>query len=630
MKKKRFIAVICAAALLCGCVYDTPTSDTGDSRQESSAVVENSTNGESGGGEASSDNSSDSNDARPTQGTAVTADCTITFNGDSAQSGGNVDINGSTVTITEPGVYELSGSSDNGQVIVDAKGSKVTLILNGLSLTCTDNAPIFCKKAKLFTLTLADGSQNVITDGESYNFADGEDEPDAAIFSKSDMIINGSGSLTVNASYNDAIKSKDTLEINGGNLNLNSADDGIIGKDYLKISGGSLVLDCGGDGLKSTKSDNAALGYILIDGGAFDITAGSDAVQAETDLTVNGGEFKVVTSGGSAGVVHTDNGGFGGGRFDGFSMGGDDPFDFDSMTDSSGNTANSTKAFKAGGKITVNGGTFNIDSADDAFHSVNVTVKGGTFEVATGDDAFHADEKMVISGGDINITSSYEGIEGMSIEISGGNISLVASDDGLNAAGGDNAGAWGYNPGGSDEYYINISGGNIVVNAQGDGIDSNGSVTMSGGTVIVYGPTNGGNGALDYDRSFDLTGGTLIALGAVGMAEAPSSSTQPCHSFTADVSANTEITVKDSSGNTVLSTVTPKNCRSIIISSPDLVAGSEYTVYGGDSVLTTFTAENGVTGSTGGMGGFGGPGGGMPGGDFGGPGGGGFGGRPGR
>lgn len=602
MKKKSLLMLLSLCVLLCGCEYE----NTGSSEQENSDVSDNTSVTST---ESSGEDTATSSTATPSQGAATNADTKISFDGSSVNiTGENAKADGSVVTITGAGVYELSGSGD-GQVVIEAgKDDKVTLILNGLDLTCSTSAPIYCINADTLTVELADGSQNILTDGENYTLESGEDEPDAALFSKDDTVITGGGSLAVTANYKDGIKCKDTLEITGGNITVNSVDDGITGKDSLVISGGSITVKSGGDGLKSTEADDAQLGYITLDGGTFNIDAEGDAVQAQTLLTVNGGEYTIVTGGGSAGVQHSDSGNFGGGRFDRFSADGNSPFDFDTMTDDSGSST-SNKAFKADTSITVNNGIFSIDSADDAFHSADVTVNAGEISISTGDDAFHADNKLTVSGGNIDIPSCYEGLEGMTIDITGGTVALTALDDGLNAAGGDNAGAWGFNPEGSDDYYINITDGDITVNASGDGIDSNGSVAMSGGRVIVYGPTNSGNGALDYQMSFDLKGGTLIALGAVGMAQTPSESSQPCYSLNSDVAANTEISVKDSSGNKVLSTVTPKNCQSIIISSPELKAGTEYTVYSGENAIDSFTAENGVTGST--AGGMGGPGGGM-------------------
>ncbi len=617
-----FLAVICLAALMCGCTEKTASVVSGDeassaadsvsSGQEASSQQESSSGQEASAGQESADS-----DAPASSGAAVSADCKITFS-DSAVSaeGGDIKTDGAKATISRAGTYEIMGNCSDGQVIVDAgKDDKVTIILNGLDLTCKSGAPIYCINADTLTVRLADGSKNALADGGDYVLENGEDEPDAALFSKDDTVIEGGGELTVTANYKDGIKCKDTLKISGGNITVTSADDGITGKDSLEISGGSITVKSGGDGLKSTEADDETLGYITLDGGTYNIDADGDAVQAETKLTVNGGEYTVVTGGGSAEVEYTAGDDFGGGRFGNFNGGGRAPFDFDTMTDDSGNTAVSTKGFKAGASVEINGGTFNLDTADDSLHSVNVAINGGTLAISSGDDALHADDALTIKSGDINIATCYEGIEGKTIDISGGNISLTAYDDGLNAAGGDNGGMMGFGSEGSSDYYMNITSGDIVVNASGDGVDSNGDIKMSGGSLIIYGPTNSGNGALDYQMSFDLTGGTLIALGAVGMAQTPSSSTAPCIMINGDIAANSEFSVKDSDGNTVLSTVSAKSAQCAVISSPELKEGTEYTVYAGENVLSTFTAANGVTGgTTGGFGGGGGrPGGGRPG-----------------
>ena len=148
---------------------------------------------------------------------------------------------------------------------------------------------------------------------------------------------------------------------------------------------------------------------------------------------------------------------------------------------------------------------FRSDCADDALHSNgNITIGGGTFNISSGDDGIHADTILTINNGEINITTSAEGLEANGVEINGGVISLRAYNDGINAC--DNS-ATGTTP------YISISDGSITSNADGDGIDSNGTVSMSGGTLVVFGPTSNRDGALDYDISFAMCGGTLIALG---------------------------------------------------------------------------------------------------------------------
>ncbi len=162
-------------------------------------------------------------------------------------------------------------------------------------------------------------------------------------------------------------------------------------------------------------------------------------------------------------------------------------------------------------------------------------------------------------------------------------------------AGGDNGSFFGFNSG-SDEYYISISGGNITINAGGDGIDSNGTIALSGGYVVVYGSVDNGNGAIDYEKSFAVSGGEMIALGSSGMAQAPGTLSQPCLSIYADVSADSKIEVRDSSGNVLMSTTTPKKCSSLIFTSDKFTSGESYSIYANNTLLSTVTAEIGVSG----------------------------------
>ena len=257
----------------------------------------------------------------------------------------------------------------------------------------------------------------------------------------------------------------------------------------------------------------------------------------------------------------------------------------------------STKGLKAGGNISINNGTFTIDAADDAVHSnSNIAITGGDLTIMTGDDGIHADALVEIAGGTINIMKSYEGIEGANIIFSGGIANVVSIDDGVNASDGNDDVAT--NEGRRDQFnkssnnLITISGGWLVIEAAGDGVDSNGSISMTGGTVIVNGPTNNGNGALDYDGSFEQSGGMLIAAGSAGMSQTPSdSSSQYSVSMTYSQTqqAGTLVHIEDSKGNTVLSFIPSKNYQSVVVSSPDLKKGDSYIIYTGGSMKGTET-----------------------------------------
>jgi hypothetical protein len=475
-----------------------------------------------------------------------------------------VTISGSTATITTGGTYYITGSLSDGNIIVDAgDDDEVKLVLDGVDITSSTTAPIFVANAQKTIIISATDSVNNLEDASSYVYASSdEDEPSAAIFSKDDLSIYGEGTLNITANYNDAIKSKDGLVINA-NLTITSVDDGIIGKDYLVITGGTYSLNVQGDGLKSSNDEDSSLGYILIEEGTLNITAQNDAIQVETALKIIDGTFNLTTGGGSSATISDDD---------------------------------SAKGLKAGVDVIVNGGSFIINSADDTLHSnANVTIAGGSFTLASGDDGIHADENVVINNSPtINVTKSYEGIEGATITINGGDIDVVASDDGINVAGGTNSTttAPGGRPGKdqftqvSGDYYLHINAGRIVVDADGDGLDANGNIEMSGGVVLVNGPTSSGNGALDYDGTFLISGGLLVATGSAGMAESPSSSSTQSYlstRFNSTLSANTMVHVEDSSGNNLLSFVPSKAYQSLVFSSSDLSSNSSYKIYYGGS-----------------------------------------------
>ncbi|MBR5424853.1 MAG: carbohydrate-binding domain-containing protein [Clostridia bacterium] len=283
--------------------------------------------------------------------------------------------------------------------------------------------------------------------------------------------------------------------------------------------------------------------------------------------------------------------------------------------------------------------TMNVTCGEDGLHSENddnedlgiIYIEGGSITVAAGDDGIHAGNSVTINGGVINITKSYEGIEGQEVNVNGGTVTVRASDDGINAAGGaDQSGFGGF--GGNDRFNgsanaaINITGGTITVNADGDGVDSNGTLNVSGGTLLISGPTNGGNGALDYETSGTITGGTVVAAGSAGMAENFGSDSTQCSMLVSlSGSGGDTVTVTDASGNVLVSFTPEKAYQTVALSCPAFVLGGTYTVSGGNG-SESVTFDSVIYGSgMGGFGGMGGPGG--PGGGMGGPGGGnGFGG----
>ncbi|MDQ0723661.1 hypothetical protein QF049_004922 [Paenibacillus sp. W4I10] len=596
---------------------------------------------------------------------------TVTGSGAKAANG--------SVTITEAGTYVLSGELTDGQIVVNvADKGTVHLVLNGATIHDNDSAAIYIQKAGKAVITLEKGTQNTVSDGKTYVYADATtDEPDAAIFSKADLTFNGAGQLTVTGNYNEGITSKDDLKIISGNISVKAADDGIKGKDMVAIQAGTITIEAEGDGINSTNDTDTTKGYVAIAGGTFDIQSGNDGIQAETALVTDGGTYNIVTAGGSANApAKVEEGPLGGGGWGGGTpltdMGtppdGEPPSDMPEMPNnndtnagtntngaaasSSANTtttdnnadadtattateSTSAKALKAGTDLTVNGGTYTIDSMDDSLHSNNnVTVNDGTFSIESGDDGIHADQALTFNGGTITIAKSYEGLEGAIITLNDGDVDVTASDDGVNAAGGETetaanttastdspttatdtdttsnisvteatgttsttdqasqgtaANQQGRGPGGmggaaasNNEFHIN--GGSLTVNAGGDGLDSNGSINMTGGTVIVNGPTDSGNGALDYDGTFEISGGYLVAAGSSGMAQGTSDASMQntiVMTFPATQKAGTLVHVQDSKGNNILTFAPAKDYQTVVVSSPNLAKDGSYVIYSG-------------------------------------------------
>ena len=585
----------------------------------------------------------------------------ITFSGSDVSVNGNgAALTGNQLIISAEGTYVLSGSWSDGQIIVEAADTaKVQIVLNGADITSQTGSVLQIKTADKVFLTLADGTVNQMTDAESY--ADtSETAADAVIYSKTDLTINGGGALTVNGRYKDGIKSKDELTITGGQLTVSAQDDALTGKDSVAILDGSFVITAGGDGIKSSNTTDTTKGWVSIDGGSFKITAGGDGIQAETIVEINDGTFEIVSGGGSTSAAASQpgqmpQGGPGQGQNgrmippdwsgQGQPMASPQEQNGQNQTSSQNgqmtppnrpsrgqqgqngqmpqgqmqepngqwgqpgadtsaeSTTQSTsgKGIKAGTELLINGGTLTVNSADDTLHSNgSITIQAGNLTLTSGDDGIHAETDLNITGSAVvDIKSSVEGLEGKDINISSGTVNVNASDDGINAT--DGTASTGGFGGGMDQVQegvaVNISGGTITVNAQGDGLDSNGDVTVSGGTTIVYGPTNNGNGSLDYNGTADISGGIFIAAGSSGMYQGfGQNSSQPSVAFYHNGSAGEQLTLADSAGNVIASFPGVKNYQVVLISTGRLKTGTSYTVYTGGTLSET--GSGAVTGGT--------------------------------
>ena len=580
----------------------------------------------------------------------------ITLSGSTAQSNGSgVSINNATVTISKEGCYLINGELEDGQIIVDAGDSdKVQLVLDNASIHCSTGSAILVRNADKVKVTLAADSENELSDGTEYQTDD--DNPDAALFSKDDLVINGSGSLTVQGNYKHGIAGNDDLVITGGRLTVNSLSHALRGKDSVAILDGTFVLTSQKDGIQASNTEDSTKGWVQIDGGNFTIQSSGDGIQAETNLSIYDGSFTITSGGGAVnGADHTENRGGGFGRPGGnrpdsangqtspempsqpaeggqtpsempsqpaegeqSSSGNEsdyselifDPDDFDDTSTDDSDITVSTKGIKAGNALLIQQGTFVIDSADDAIHSnYSVTIDGGSFQLSSGDDGIHAEAYLNINGGTTTIAESYEGLEAAQIHISGGTTQVSSSDDGLNATGGssfelvdgllvlkdisssDTEQTFGGRGGMfevEDNCDITISGGNLTVTtSNGDGIDSNGSLNVSGGTVLVFGSSSGGEGALDYTGSSSISGGTLVALGSSGMAQSmePDDSHATLMVTWDEVQpAGTRLTLCTQQGEILCSLQSTNSFQTAVISTDSLSAGQEVSLYTGGTV----------------------------------------------
>lgn len=531
----------------------------------------------------------------------------ITLDGDSAIcNSSHVQISGGTVTIDNEGTYILSGTLDDGMIIINSqKTDKIQLVLNGVTINSETSAPIYILQSDKVFITTAPGTVNTLSNGGTFTAID-ENNIDAVIFSKEDLTLNGAGTLVVTSPAGHGIVSKDSLTFTSGSYEINCASHGLSGKDDVCIANADFTIVSGKDSIHVENIDDTASGFVYIQSGTFDITAEGDGISSSAYMQIEDGTFHITSGGGSSNAASKASeswGSFmGGGRQQNRKAAGGfqpDNTTVSTVSSTTDDDATSMKGIKAGFDLLIHGGTYTINSADDSIHSnTSVTVSGGTFEIASGDDAFHAEETLAITAGTIHIIESYEGLEGLHVDISGGDVTLVATDDGINAAGGtDSSGTGGRDAmfggkmGSSGNGSITISGGTIYVTSSGDGIDANGTLDITGGYTTVSGPTQGDTSTLDYDSRATISGGTFIGSGASGMAQTFSESEQGVIAVNVgNQSAGTTVTLTDSNGHTVI-TCTPELSFSVVIlSSPDIITGETYSLSVG-SIAGEITAN---------------------------------------
>lgn len=506
-------------------------------------------------------------------------------------SGDGYSIDGTALTITKAGTYRLTGSSSEGTVTVSKGLSNVTLILDNLTLTSSQTAPIVVKKTSnvLFklvgtsTITNNEDAQRETTDPD--NFEGGV----IKVKSGSSATFFGDGTLKVVGNTKNGIKgaAESTLTFDGGTYIVTATNNGIAADGNVVINNGTFTVTSGNDAVKSEpdEGDTTSAGAVTINGGTFTINAQGDGIQAAEKLTINNGTFDIKT-------------------LDGYNS---STFNKDTMSckgiKASGNNDNETEPTN---QLTINGGTFNLNTADDAVHSDGyVDITGGTFYIYTGDDGVHADATLTLGtengyerDPEIYIYSSYEGLEGAVVNAYSGRYYVVASDDGINAAGGSSNGSDQgqggqdpFRPGGgnrpgqggpgqqggqsstSGNYSLNIYGGSFYVSCNGDGLDSNGALNLLGGDLTVLSMRGGGdNSPIDADGTVTIKGATVFAAGSAGM-EGNLTASQGYYRSTSSYSANTVINVK--ANNSVLrSEKLVRNISFLFYTSPTMSSNS--------------------------------------------------------
>lgn len=563
----------------------------------------------------------------------------ITLSGDSASvSGSGAAAEGSTVTISTAGTYIVSGNLTDGSITVTtSENDKVQIVLNGVKIACSSGPAIDVQSADKCFITLAEGTQNSLSDGSAFT----SEDANACIYATCDLTINGPGSLDVSGNYRHGVFSKDDLVVYGGSINVSAVEDGLNGKDSVKIGAGDISIDSGADGVKSSKSTNPEKGFVYVSGGSLSIDAEDDDIQAKTYLCIAGGSIEIDAA---DDALHSDLEG--------------------ALNGGSTSVRSGDDAFHCETKLEVNDGSFVAETCSEGYEAEQVVVNGGDTNICALDDAMNA------SAADLSDDSESSDADTSTIAPSGepdanaaqpdGSIGVpdassanadsngqqntapqgagqqdgatppeLPSDDGAQGGqageapsdlgqapdvqgrmerGGQAPGGQGGAPGASDSNcLIQINGGKVVLDSQGDGVDSNGNVEINGGTLLVNGPSSDGDGAFDYDGEATISGGTVLMTGAVGMAQSFTSGTQAFALVQASGSAGNVIEATDAGGNVIATLTATRAFGCVLVSGAGVSDGDTITVSVDGAVTTATASTTGTSGiATGGLGGMGG------------------------
>ena len=530
----------------------------------------------------------------------------ITLSGDSASvSGSGAVAEGSTVTISAAGTYIVSGNFADGSITVTtSEDDKVQIVLNGVKIASSSGPAIDIQSADKCFITLAEGTQNSLSDGSAF----ASEDANACVYATCDLTINGSGSLDVSGNYRHGVFSKDDLVVYGGTIRVSAVEDGLNGKDSVKIGAGDISIDSGADGVKSSKSTNPEKGFVYVSGGSLSIDAEDDGIQAKTYLCIAGGSIEIDAA---DDALHSDLEG--------------------ALNGGSTSVRSSDDAFHCETKLEVNDGSFVAETCSEGYEAEQVVVNGGDTNICALDDAMNA------SAADLSDDSESSDADTSTSTPSGESGANVVQPDGsIGAPGASSAnadsneqqqntapqgagqqdsatppelpsddGAQGGAPGASDSNcLIQINGGTVVLDSQGDGVDSNGNVEINGGTLLVNGPSSDGDGAFDYDGEATISGGTVLMAGAVGMAQSFTSGTQAFALVQASGSAGSVIEATDADGNVIATLTATRAFGCVLVSGAGVSDGDTITVSVDGAATMATASTTGTSGiATGGMGG---------------------------
>lgn len=449
----------------------------------------------------------------------------------------NVDIElKESLQISESGTYHLTGALEDGSILIDAGVGEVRLILDNVSINNLSGPAINCKNAENLTIELR--GENQLSDGETYSQEYSEDVR-GVIYSKGDLAIGGSGTLIINANYQDGIVGKDDVKFNSGYYVINAKSDAIVGKDSVYIVNGEYTLKSGNNSIKSTNVGDYGKGFILVEDADMDIDSSAQGLKATNSILIEKGEYNFETY---DDAIHSEN------------------------------------------SFGIVDGTYRIVSGDDAIHAdKEVIIDDGKINITKCYEGIEA-QSVSINGGEILIYATDDGIN--------------AGNSGDDTASKDNSPTYNKTFKTDDNCILSFNDGYVYINSAGDGVDSNGYIYFNGGKVVIDGPTTNGNGALDAGLGLSMRKGEAIAVGSSGMAQGfGDNSGVPNVSvfFSSTQPANTRINIKDSSDQVIINHISAKSFSHLAAGSDKFVPGETYKIYLNGVEYRSFTIMETMT-----------------------------------